>query len=187
MIQIWSRWCEIKIRKKHIDNSPVSSSLWPLNKRSEDTFFTGLSSSWGKYIHKFQWEKDPYLLEFVNNLLYVETNPLWMCRLFFLYSVVIFNSKLDLCLPLKKAVVKALSTHIQIFLKMKIFSSFLKKYTSTCSIFKFNVFTHPHKNSKTMEIRQHPLQNMHNANSIWCLIDVWHHHIQKPLFSSVHM
>ena len=28
------------------DNSPVSSSLWPLNKRSEDAFFTGLASIW---------------------------------------------------------------------------------------------------------------------------------------------
>ena len=74
--------------------------------------------------------------EFVNNLLYVETNPVWMCHLFFLYSVVIFNSKLDHWLPLKKAVVKALSTHIPIFLKIKIFPSFLKKYTSPCSIFK---------------------------------------------------
>ena len=122
MIHIWSRWLQ-----KDTDNSPVLSSLWPLNKRSEDTFFTGLASSWRKYIHKFQWEKDSYLPEFVINLLYVETNPVRMCRLFFLYSVVIFNSKLDHCLPLKKAVVKALSTHILIFLKMKIFFFIFKK------------------------------------------------------------
>ena len=35
-------------------NSPVSSSLWPLNRRSEDAFFTGLASIWSRYIHKFQ-------------------------------------------------------------------------------------------------------------------------------------
>ena len=27
-------------------NSPVSSSLWPLNKKSEDAFFTALASIW---------------------------------------------------------------------------------------------------------------------------------------------
>ena len=56
--------------------------------------FTGLASIWSKYIHKFQREKDlcftlsivyiqisnTYLPEFLNILLYVEANPVWMCR-----------------------------------------------------------------------------------------------------------
>ena len=40
----------MKVAKLHflqpIGSSPVLSSLWPLNKRSEDTFFTGLASIW---------------------------------------------------------------------------------------------------------------------------------------------
>ena len=35
-----------------------------------------------------------YLQEFLNTLLYVEANFVWMCR-WCLYSAVIFNSKLD--------------------------------------------------------------------------------------------
>ena len=38
-----------------------------------------------------------YLAEFLNILLYVEANPVWMCRQC-LYSAVIFNSKLDYCI-----------------------------------------------------------------------------------------
>ena len=76
-------------------NSLFSSLLWPLNQRSEDAFFTALASIWSNnYIHKFQREKDlfitlfivyiqilnTYLPEFLNILLYVEANPVWMCR-----------------------------------------------------------------------------------------------------------
>ena len=43
---------------------PVSSSLWPLNKRTEDPFFffTGLASIWNKYIITNSNEKKTYLL-----------------------------------------------------------------------------------------------------------------------------
>ena len=42
---------------------PVSSSLWPLNKRTEDAFFfTGLASIWNKYIITNSNEKKTYLL-----------------------------------------------------------------------------------------------------------------------------
>ena len=74
--------------------SPVSSSLRPLNKRSEDAIFTGLASTKSKYIHKFQREEDlfitlfivyshiyTYLPKFVNIcLFYAEANAAWMCR-----------------------------------------------------------------------------------------------------------
>ena len=47
-------------------SSPVSRSPWLLNKRSEDAFFTGFTSIWSKYIHKFQWEEDLFItLSFV--------------------------------------------------------------------------------------------------------------------------
>ena len=60
------------------------------------------------YIHKNQREKalfitvsivyipisNTHLPEFLNILLYVEANPVWICR-YCLYSAVIFNSKLD--------------------------------------------------------------------------------------------
>ena len=56
--------------------------------------FYSLSLNLKYYIHKFQREKDlfitqtivyiqisnTYLPEFVNILLYVEANPVWMCR-----------------------------------------------------------------------------------------------------------
>ena len=66
-----------------------------------------------------------------------------MCRLFFLYSVVIFNSKLDHWLPVKKAVVKALSTHIPMFLKTKDFSSFLKNTHPRVAPYSNNYCFHP--------------------------------------------
>ena len=68
--------------------------------------YYSLSLNLKQYIHEFQREKDmfitlsvvyiqisnTYLPEFPNILLYVEANPVWMCRL---YSAVIFSSKLD--------------------------------------------------------------------------------------------
>ena len=56
--------------------------------------FYSLSLNLKKYIHKFQQENDlfitlsivyiqisnTYLPEFLNILLYVEANPVWMCR-----------------------------------------------------------------------------------------------------------
>ena len=56
--------------------------------------FYNLSLNLKYYIHKFQREKDlfitlsivyiqisnTYLLEFLNILLYVKANPVWMCR-----------------------------------------------------------------------------------------------------------
>ena len=85
-------------------NSPVSSSLWPLN----DAFFTGLASIWNNKFINSNEKKDlfislsivyiqisnTYLPEFLNLLLYVEVNPVWMCPKC-LYSAVIFNSKLN--------------------------------------------------------------------------------------------
>ena len=58
------------------------------------SIFYSLSLILKQYIHKFQREKDlfttlsivyiqisnPYLPEFLNILLYVEANPVWMCR-----------------------------------------------------------------------------------------------------------
>ena len=42
---------------------PVSSSLWPLNKRTEDAYFsTGLASIWNKYIITNSNEKKTCLL-----------------------------------------------------------------------------------------------------------------------------
>ena len=74
-------------------NTPALSSLWLLNKRSEDASFTGLASIWSEYIQKFQRDEDlfitlsivyfqisnTYFLEFVNILRYVKANPIWMC------------------------------------------------------------------------------------------------------------
>ena len=82
----------MKIAKLHfwqpISSSPVSSSLWPLNKRSENTFFTGLASIWSNIFTNSSEKKtcsllcilffqisNTYLLEFVNILLYVKANP----------------------------------------------------------------------------------------------------------------
>ena len=73
-------------------NSPVSSSLWPLN----DAFFTGLASIWNNKFTNSNEKKDlfitlsivyihisnTYLPEFLNILLYVEVNPVWMSKLF---------------------------------------------------------------------------------------------------------
>ena len=43
---------------------PVSRSLWPVNKRTEDAFFffTDLASIWNKYIITNSNEKKTYLL-----------------------------------------------------------------------------------------------------------------------------
>ena len=62
-------------------------------KKWRRTFYS-LSLHLEQYIHKFQREKDlfitlsivyiqisnTYLTEFLNILLYVEANPVWMCR-----------------------------------------------------------------------------------------------------------
>ena len=77
-------------------NTPALSSIWPLKKKevkmhllqakpqSEVNIFTNSNETKTCLllcllcISKFQL-KNTYLLEFVNMLRYVKTNPIWMC------------------------------------------------------------------------------------------------------------
>ena len=66
------------------------ASIWSnifTNSNEKTDLFITLSIAYFQILNS-------YLLEFLNILLYVETNPVWMC-LKCLYSAVIFTSKLD--------------------------------------------------------------------------------------------
>ena len=86
----WSRRNVYRSQANTILNNPVSSSLWPLNYRSEDKFYFHLSNIFTNSNEKktcfitlsivYIQISNTYLPEFLNTLLYVEANPVWICR-----------------------------------------------------------------------------------------------------------
>ena len=68
-----------------IGSSPVLSSLWLLNKRSEDTFFTGLASIWSNIFTNSN-EKKTWSLLYLLCIFKFQTLTCWNLWIFYFMS-----------------------------------------------------------------------------------------------------